>query len=77
MPTYSICVLTHSNLVYLSVVYLTAVLSKLYVAQRLLKDKCMMNWKGFGKNTWWPNFKELSQHYPGGAEEIHEELHSE
>jgi hypothetical protein len=37
----------------------------------------MMNWKGFGKKKWWPNFKELFQHYPGGAEEIHEELQSE
>jgi hypothetical protein len=26
----------------------------------------MMNWKGFGKNRSWPNFKVLSRHSPGG-----------
>jgi hypothetical protein len=29
----------------------------------------VMNWKGFGKNRSWPNFKVLSRHSPGETEE--------
>jgi hypothetical protein len=32
----------------------------------------MANWKGFGGKRSWPNFKVLSRHSPGGAEENHE-----
>jgi hypothetical protein len=31
----------------------------------------MMSWKGCGRKRLWPNFKVLSQHLPGGAEESH------
>jgi hypothetical protein len=34
----------------------------------------MMNWKGFGRNLLWPDFKVLSQHLHGGTAENHEEL---
>jgi hypothetical protein len=30
----------------------------------------MMNWKGLGRKWWWPNFKVLSWHSPGGTEKI-------
>jgi hypothetical protein len=32
----------------------------------------MMNWKGFGRKSSWPNFKVLSWQLPGGMEENHE-----
>jgi hypothetical protein len=30
----------------------------------------MMNWKEFDRKQLWPDFKVLSQHSPGGTEEI-------
>jgi len=34
----------------------------------------MVNWKGFGRKRWWPNFKILSRHSPEGTEENHENI---
>jgi hypothetical protein len=31
----------------------------------------MMNWKGFDRKKFWPNFKVISQHLPGGTEKNH------
>jgi hypothetical protein len=34
----------------------------------------MMNWRGCRRKWSWSNFNELSQHFPGGTEENHENL---
>jgi hypothetical protein len=36
-----------------------------------------MNWKGLRRKRSWLNFKVLSQHFPGGAEENHKKSQSE
>jgi hypothetical protein len=39
-------------------------------------EKNNWNWKGFRKKQWWPNFKVLSWHSPGGTEESNEKPQS-
>jgi hypothetical protein len=36
-----------------------------------------MNWKVFRRRGSWPNFKALSRHSTGGAEENHENLNQD
>jgi hypothetical protein len=38
-------------------------------------DKWMRNWKGGGRKLSWTNFKVVSQHFPAGTDENHENRH--